>query len=70
MEYCPEGTLEALVSSTEAGLEESMVRRYTRQLLQVQRYQRDNRELLVPLLQVHHWYQKTTPGSELVYDMN
>ena len=35
MEYCPEGTLEALVTSTEAGLEESMVRRYTRQLLQV-----------------------------------
>ena len=35
MEYCPEGTLEALVTSTETGLEESMVRRYTRQLLQV-----------------------------------
>jgi len=34
MEYCPEGTLEALVTSTETGLEESMVRRYTRQLLQ------------------------------------
>lgn len=50
MEYCPEGTLEALVSSTEAGLEESMVRRYTRQLLQVQRYQRDTQGLLVPLL--------------------
>ncbi|XP_023342644.1 mitogen-activated protein kinase kinase kinase 4 isoform X2 [Eurytemora carolleeae] len=34
MEYCPEGTLEALCSSTEAGLEESLVRRYTGQLLQ------------------------------------
>ena len=34
MEYCPEGTLETLVSSTEAGLEEVLVRRYTRQLLE------------------------------------
>jgi len=34
MEYCPEGTLESLVSSTENGLEESIVRRYTRQLVE------------------------------------
>merc|ERR1719270_788567 len=34
MEYCPEGTLEFLVSSTETGLEEFMVRRYTRQLVE------------------------------------
>jgi len=33
MEYCPEGTLEVLVSSTEEGLEEWLVRRYTRQLV-------------------------------------
>lgn len=33
MEYCPEGTLESLVTSTENGLEESSVRRYTRQLV-------------------------------------
>ena len=30
MEYCPEGTLEELVSTTETGLEESSIRRYTR----------------------------------------
>ena len=34
MEYCPEGTLESLFMSTENGLEESMVRRYTRQLVE------------------------------------
>ena len=34
MEYCPEGTLESLVSSTENGLDESIVRRYTRQLVE------------------------------------
>ncbi len=34
MEYCPEGTLETLVSSTEFGLEEVLGRRYTRQLTQ------------------------------------
>ena len=34
MEYCPEGTLESLFTSTENGLEESMVRRYTRQLVE------------------------------------
>ena len=33
MEYCPEGTLEVLVSSTEEGLEEWLIRRYTRQLV-------------------------------------
>lgn len=27
MEYCPEGTLEELVTTTESGLEESTVRR-------------------------------------------
>ncbi len=30
MEYCPEGTLEDLVSTTEYGLEETSIRRYTR----------------------------------------
>ena len=30
MEYCPEGTLEELITTTEAGLEESSIRRYTR----------------------------------------
>ena len=30
MEYCPEGTLESLCLGTENGLEEVMVRRYTR----------------------------------------
>lgn len=34
MEFCPEGTLEQLVSSTEAGLPEELIRRYTRQLLE------------------------------------
>ncbi|CAB4056133.1 MAP3K4 [Lepeophtheirus salmonis] len=34
MEYCPEGTLEDLVTSTESGLVESSVRRYARQLLE------------------------------------
>lgn len=34
MEYCPEGTLESLVESTEHGLEEFIVRRYTRQLVE------------------------------------
>ena len=34
MEYCPEGSLEELVSNTEAGLEETLIRRYTRQLLE------------------------------------
>lgn len=32
MEYCDEGTLEALAASTE-GLPEEIVRKYTRQLL-------------------------------------
>ena len=35
MEYCPEGTLEALVTSRENGLEEPLSRRYTSQLIQV-----------------------------------
>jgi serine/threonine protein kinase len=35
MEYCPEGTLEQLVTSSESGLSECLVRRFTRQLLQV-----------------------------------
>ena len=34
MEYCPEGTLESLLTSTETGLDEFIVRRYTRQLLE------------------------------------
>ena len=34
MEYCPEGTLEELVTSTESGIEEGLMRRYTRQLLE------------------------------------
>ena len=34
MEYCPEGSLEELVSNTDAGLEETLIRRYTRQLLE------------------------------------
>ncbi len=34
MEYCPEGTLEELVSTTEMGLEETSIRRYARQLLE------------------------------------
>merc|ERR1719273_538490 len=34
MEYCPEGTLEALVTSRENGLEEPLSRRYTSQLIQ------------------------------------
>jgi len=34
MEYCPEGTLESLCLGTENGLEETIVRRYTRQLLE------------------------------------
>ena len=34
MEYCPEGTLESLLTSTEKGLDEFIVRRYTRQLLE------------------------------------
>ena len=34
MEYCPEGTLEDLVSTTEDGLEEEIqIRKYTLQLL-------------------------------------
>ncbi|XP_059082749.1 mitogen-activated protein kinase kinase kinase 4-like isoform X4 [Tigriopus californicus] len=33
MEYCPEGTLEDLVSTMEDGLEEILLRKYTRQLL-------------------------------------
>jgi mitogen-activated protein kinase kinase kinase 4 len=31
MEFCPEGTLEELVSTTDDGLEETLIRRYTRQ---------------------------------------
>lgn len=34
MEYCPEGTLEELVHSTETGLDESSIRRYSRQLFE------------------------------------
>ena len=34
MEFCPEGTLENLVSSTESGLPEELIRRFTRQLLE------------------------------------
>ena len=34
MEYCPEGTIEALIMSTEEGLEEVIVRRYTKQLVE------------------------------------
>ena len=34
MEFCPEGTLEHLVASTEAGLPEEPIRRFTRQLLE------------------------------------
>nr|CAH0104726.1 unnamed protein product [Daphnia galeata] len=34
MEFCPEGTLEHLVASTEAGLPEELIRRFTRQLLE------------------------------------
>ena len=34
MEFCPEGTLEHLVSSTESGLPEELIRRFTRQLLE------------------------------------
>lgn len=34
MEYCPEGTLEDLVSTTEDGLEEEIqIRKYTLQLI-------------------------------------
>lgn len=33
MEFCPEGTLQNLASSTEAGLPEELIRRFTRQLL-------------------------------------
>lgn len=33
MEYCDEGTLESLAASTETGLPEEIVRKYTRQLL-------------------------------------
>jgi hypothetical protein len=39
MEYCPEGTLEQLVTSSESGLSECLVRRFTRQLLQVSKEQ-------------------------------
>ena len=34
MEYCPEGSLEELVSNTVAGLDETLIRRYTRQLME------------------------------------
>ncbi len=34
MEFCPEGTLENLTASTEAGLPEELIRRFTRQLLE------------------------------------
>ncbi|XP_042228698.1 mitogen-activated protein kinase kinase kinase 4-like isoform X2 [Homarus americanus] len=34
MEYCEEGTLESLATSTETGLPEELVRKYTRQLLE------------------------------------
>lgn len=34
MEYCDEGTLESLATSTETGLPEEIVRKYTRQLLE------------------------------------
>lgn len=34
MEFCPEGTLENLVASTETGLPEELIRRFTRQLLE------------------------------------
>ena len=34
MEFCPEGTLEHLTGSTEAGLPEELIRRFTRQLLE------------------------------------
>lgn len=34
MEYCDEGTLESLAISTETGLPEELVRKYTRQLLE------------------------------------
>ncbi|XP_063864103.1 mitogen-activated protein kinase kinase kinase 4-like isoform X1 [Scylla paramamosain] len=34
MEYCDEGTLESLATSTETGLPEELVRKYTRQLLE------------------------------------
>ena len=34
MEYCAEGTIEALILSTEEGLEEVIVRRYTKQLVE------------------------------------
>lgn len=33
MELCTEGTLESLVASTESGLPEALVRRYTGQLV-------------------------------------
>ena len=34
MEYCDEGTLEALALITETGMPEELVRKYTRQLLE------------------------------------
>lgn len=34
MEFCPEGTLEHLTASTETGLPEELIRRFTRQLLE------------------------------------
>lgn len=34
MEYCDEGTLESLATTTETGLPEEIVRKYTRQLLE------------------------------------
>ena len=34
MEYCPEGTIEALIMSTEEGLDEVIVRRYTKQIVE------------------------------------
>ena len=42
MEFCPEGTLEQLVSSTGSGLPEELIRQFTRQLLEAVALLHDN----------------------------
>jgi mitogen-activated protein kinase kinase kinase 4 len=59
MEYCPEGTIEALIMSTEEGLDEVIVRRYTKQIVEAFACLGNCRDLLG---RKHTWRQRCSPG--------
>lgn len=63
MELCPEGTLENLVSMTENGLPEGLVRRYMKQLV-------DAVDVLHQNTIVHRDIKSNTLSVELIFVLN